>query len=159
MDQLWAPWRIEYIQGEKDDRCIFCTAPEKDAEGALLLYKGPVSLVMLNKYPYNNGHIMIAPLRHIGVLRDLTPEEGSDIFRLTTSVTEILAKAFRPDGFNIGMNIGKAAGAGIDDHLHMHVVPRWNGDMNFMPVLGDVKVMPEHLTATFRKLKPHFDRL
>jgi len=159
MKQLWAPWRIEYIQGEKDDRCIFCTASEKKTRDSLLLFKGAFSTVMLNKYPYNNGHLMIAPNRHLASLADLTDEEGSDIFRLTRHCSEALTALFKPDGFNVGMNVGRAAGAGIDDHLHMHIVPRWGGDVNFMPVLGDIKVMPEHLGATFDKLKPFFDDL
>ena len=158
MKQLWAPWRIEYIQGEKDDRCIFCTASEKDSKDSLLLFKGSFSVVMLNKYPYNNGHVMIAPIRHVARIEDVTAEEGSDIFRMISHATTVLTSLFKPDGFNIGMNVGKAAGAGIDDHLHMHVVPRWNGDVNFMPALADVKVMPEHLGATFEKLKPFFER-
>ncbi|MBI5587164.1 MAG: HIT domain-containing protein [Deltaproteobacteria bacterium] len=158
MNQLWAPWRIEYIQGEKDGSCIFCTASEKEIKDSLLLFKGSFSVVMLNKYPYNNGHIMIAPVRHVARTEDVTTEEGSDIFRMISRSTTVLTALFKPDGFNIGMNVGKAAGAGIDDHLHMHVVPRWNGDVNFMPALADVKVMPEHLSATFEKLKPFFER-
>jgi ATP adenylyltransferase len=150
---------MEYIQGEKDDRCIFCTASEKDSKESLLLFKGSVSIVMLNKYPYNNGHMMIAPARHVARLEDVTPEEGFDIFRLVRHASTVLTSLFKPDGLNIGMNVGRAAGAGIDDHLHMHVVPRWSGDVNFMPVIGDVKVMPEHLAVTFEKLKPYFDHL
>ncbi len=150
---------MEYIQGEKDDRCIFCTASEKDSKKSLLLFKGSVSIVMLNKYPYNNGHIMIAPARHVARLEDVTPEEGFDIFRLVRHASTVLNTLLKTDGLNIGMNVGKAAGAGIDDHLHMHVVPRWSGDANFMPVIGDVKVMPEHLGATFEKLKPYFEHL
>lgn len=150
---------MEYIQGEKDDRCIFCTASEKDSKESLLLFKGSVSIVMLNKYPYNNGHMMIAPARHVARLEDVTHEEGFDIFRLVRHASTVLTSLFKPDGLNIGMNVGKAAGAGIDDHLHMHVVPRWSGDANFMPVIAEVKVMPEHLRVTFEKLKPYFDHL
>lgn len=159
MKQLWAPWRIEYILGEKDGKCIFCSAPEKDVKESLLLFKGSVSLVMLNKYPYNSGHIMIAPVRHVASIEDLTTEEGFDIFRMVRHATSVLTRAFKPDGFNIGMNLGKAAGAGIDDHMHMHVVPRWNGDLNFMPVLGDVKVIPEHILSTHEKLLPYFEHI
>lgn len=159
MKQIWAPWRIEYIQGEKDAKCIFCASAEKDGNESLLLFKGSVSVVMLNKYPYNNGHIMIAPVRHVARLEDITPEEGFDIFRLVRHSSSVLTTLFKPDGLNIGMNVGRAAGAGIDDHIHMHVVPRWNGDVNFMPVLADTKVMPEYLASTFEKMKPHFEHL
>ncbi|MBI5643940.1 MAG: HIT domain-containing protein [Deltaproteobacteria bacterium] len=159
MDQLWAPWRSEYIHAGKEDKCIFCSAPSKAQEDALLLFNGSVSLVLLNKFPYNSGHLMIAPVRHVAKIEELTPEESIDAFRLLRHATASLTKAFKPDGFNIGINVGKAAGAGIEDHLHMHVVPRWNGDMNFMPVLADVKVMPEHLKTTYATLKPFFDRL
>lgn len=159
MRQIWAPWRMEYIRSEKEDGCIFCAAPSKDAKEALTLFRGPVAMVMLNKYPYNSGHLMIAPSRHVARLEDLTPEESIDIFRLLRHSTAALTKALKPDGFNVGMNLGKAAGAGIDDHLHMHVVPRWNGDMNFMPVLSDTKVIPEHLKETFDTLNPLFVRL
>lgn len=160
MDTLWAPWRAEYIQkpGEKDG-CVFCLAQTRDPKEALVLFKGAVSLVILNKFPYNSGHLMICPLRHVGKVEDVTPEEGFDTYRLVRHSIAALKKAFNPDGFNVGMNVGKAAGAGIADHLHMHIVPRWNGDMNFMPVLADVKIISEHLLQTYEKLRPSFEHL
>ncbi len=159
MKQLWAPWRAEYIEAAKSGVCIFCAAPEKKPEEALVLYRGNVSVVMLNKYPYNGGHLLIAPLRHVARLEELNDEEGADIWRLLRHSTSSLTKAINPAGFNIGLNLGKAAGAGIDDHIHLHVVPRWNGDVNFMPVLGDVKVISEHLSQTRAKLLPFFENI
>lgn len=159
MNRLWAPWRMDYISGEKDEGCIFCKAPELPPEDSLLLFSGSVSLVMLNKYPYNNGHLMIAPTRHVAAVEDLTPEESIDLFRLLRHSTTVLKNSMNTDGLNVGMNLGKAAGAGVEAHLHMHVVPRWNGDVNFMPVVAETKVMPEHLAETLEKLKPLFDRV
>lgn len=159
MRQLWAPWRSEYVQSGKQDECIFCGAPEKKPEEGLVLFRGSVSTVLLNKFPYNSGHLMVSPLRHVARIEELTPEESIDMFRLIRHSTTVLTKEFNPGGFNIGMNVGKAAGAGIDDHLHMHIVPRWNGDVNFMPVLADTKVMPEHLHSTLTRLLPYFERL
>lgn len=159
MKQIWAPWRSEYIQAEKDERCIFCAAGDKDPKEGLVLFSGSVSVVILNKFPYNGGHLMIAPARHVALVEELTPEESIDLFRLLRHSTMALTRTFKPEGFNIGMNIGKAAGAGIADHMHMHVVPRWNGDTNFMPVLADVKVIPEHLQKTLEILKPLYDRI
>ncbi len=159
MKQIWAPWRAEYIQAEKDSVCIFCTAPQKAPEEGLVLHKGNTSIVMLNKYPYNSGHVLIAPLRHVARLEDLTDDEGADMWKLTRHSTSSLLKVFKADGFNIGLNLGKAAGAGIEEHIHLHVVPRWSGDMNFMPVLGDVKVISEHLHQTLSKLAPFFEHV
>lgn len=156
---MWAPWRLEYIQGGKKDKCVFCEAPLKDPREGLVLFKGSLSIVMLNRYPYSSGHLMIAPARHVARIEEVTPEESIDIFRLLRHSTAALTKALSPEGFNIGINVGKAAGAGIDDHLHMHIVPRWAGDYNFMPVLADIKVMPEHLLESFRKLQPLFVRI
>lgn len=159
MKNLWAPWRMEYIKGEKNDRCIFCDAPKADHAEGLVLFSGSLSTVILNRYPYSSAHLMVSPVRHVARIEDLTPEESIDIFRLLRHCTASLTKAIGPEGFNIGMNIGKAAGAGIDEHLHLHVVPRWNGDHNFMPVLSDTSVMPEHLKETFLKLQPFFERI
>ena len=162
MDTLWAPWRSDYVGGKKDGACIFCEAskgaPENHKDD-LILFKGAVSTVMLNKYPYNNGHLMISPVRHIALIDAMSPEESIDMFRLLRHCCASLTKTFSPEGFNIGMNVGKASGAGFGDHLHMHVVPRWNGDCNFMPVLADVRVMPEHIAETYSKLKPYFERI
>lgn len=159
MKTLWAPWRMEYINAQKDGGCIFCDAPKKDPKEGLVLFNGSLSMVMLNKYPYSTGHIMISPARHISKLEELTPEESIDIFRLLRHSAATLTRAFKPDGFNIGMNIGKASGAGIEEHIHMHVVPRWNGDTNFMPVLSEVKVIPQHIIDIFLKLSPYFERI
>lgn len=157
MDNLWAPWRAEYITADKDKRCIFCAAPEKDPADSLLLFKGPLSIIILNKFPYNSGHLMIAPVRHVARLEDLTVEESTDMFRLLRHSTAALTKAAKPGGFNVGLNLGAPAGAGIADHLHTHVVPRWDGDTNFMPVLSETKVIPEHLLRTLARLKPFFN--
>lgn len=159
MKRLWAPWRLEYVKSGKEKGCVFCKAGTCRPGEGLLLYRGRHSLAVLNKYPYNNGHLMVAPLRHVPDIESLTGEESADIFRLMAHSTRILTESMAPGGFNIGMNIGKAAGAGIDDHLHLHVVPRWPGDANFMPVLADVKVMPEHLTDTLARLLPHYQSI
>jgi len=159
MKQLWAPWRSEYISSAKDTDCIFCTAPSMKKGNELMLFNGSVSLVMLNKYPYNNGHLLISPKRHVARIEDLSPEESIDLFRLLRHSTVVLTRAFNPEGFNVGMNLGTAAGAGIADHLHMHIVPRWNGDTNFMPLFSETKVVSEHLTATAEKLRPGFETL
>lgn len=159
MKQLWAPWRSEYISAGKEEGCIFCQAFEKKPDEAMALFQGSLCLVMLNKYPYNSGHLMIAPKRHVSNLEDLTPEEGFDCFRLMRHSTGVLKKLFKPNGFNIGMNLGKAAGAGIEDHMHIHIVPRWGGDTNFMPVISETKIISEHLKETFNKLRPHFEHL
>ena len=159
MKQLWAPWRSEYVSSAKDADCVFCSAPSKSAEEGLVLFNGSVSLVMLNKYPYNNGHLLLSPVRHVAKIEDLTPEESIDLFRLLRHSTVVLTRAFNPEGFNVGMNLGSAAGAGIADHLHMHIVPRWNGDTNFMPILSETKVVSEHLVATLEKLRPAFEKL
>ncbi len=159
MKQLWAPWRIEYITGEKEDGCVFCDAATGEPSGELVLFTGSLSTVILNKYPYNSAHLLISPIRHTNEIDTLSVEESTDIFRLVRHSVTVLKKALKPDGFNVGMNLGKAAGAGIDDHLHMHVVPRWTGDTNFMPVLSDTRVMPEHLSQTAATLKPYFERI
>ncbi len=159
MKRLWAPWRMEYIEDEKIGECIFCSALEKTPEEGLVLFCGNVSMVVLNKYPYNNGHLLVAPKRHVAELEDLTPEESIDLFRLLRHSTMVLKRAVEPDGFNIGLNLGETAGAGVPGHIHFHIVPRWQGDVNFMPVLADVKVMPEHLSNTFQRLKSYFEKI
>ncbi len=152
MKTLWAPWRIEYITGGKKEGCIFC---DKSKEGNdkknLILYKGETSFIIMNRYPYSNGHLMAVPYRHINNMSELDHKERLELMNLTTKCIEIL-KVMNPDGFNIGMNLGTAGGAGIDDHLHFHIVPRWNGDTNFMPLIADVKVMPEYLEDTYETL-------
>ncbi len=163
MKQIWAPWRAEYIAAEKDKTCIFCAAAsggDAEEEGrGLVLYRSARAIVMLNRFPYNSGHLMVAPARHVAGVEELTDEESADIFRLVRRSAACLRETLNPQGFNIGLNVGSAAGAGIEDHIHMHVVPRWNGDMNFMPVLADVKVIPEHLFQTLARLKPHFNQI
>jgi len=152
MKTIWAPWRIEYITGEKEEGCIFCNKPQegKDKEN-LILYKGETSFIIMNRYPYSNGHLMAVPYKHTNNMSELSEPEKLELMNLTTKCIEIL-DIMNPDGFNVGMNLGTAGGAGIDDHLHFHIVPRWNGDTNFMPLIGDVKVMPEYLEDTFKTL-------
>ena len=152
MKTLWAPWRIEYITGEKEKGCIFCNKPQegKDNEN-LILYKGETSFIIMNRYPYSNGHLMVVPYKHTNSMSELNDSERLELMNLTTKCIEIL-DIMKPDGFNVGMNLGTAGGAGIDDHLHFHIIPRWNGDTNFMPLIGDVKVMPEYLEDTYKTL-------
>jgi ATP adenylyltransferase len=154
MDRLWAPWRMEYLVQEKPDGCIFCH--EGSARERLVLRTTPRALVMLNRYPYVNGHLMVAPRRHTADLAQLSDAEMLELFRTVALCREVLAASCAPDGFNIGVNLGKAAGAGVEDHLHVHVVPRWNGDNNFMSVVGDIRVVPEALLASYDRLLPFF---
>jgi len=149
---LWAPWRLEYVQhADELDRCVFCE-PEEE----LLVHRGPRVLVVLNKFPYSSGHVLVAPNRHVGDFASLDDDEVRDIHRLAARALDALRAEYAPHGFNLGWNIGRVAGAGIEDHVHQHVVPRWNGDTSFMPVLGDVKVLPEALLRTAERLLPHF---
>ena len=157
MENLWAPWRIEYIlDQDKPKGCIFCAANDGTGVDDLVLAVGKYSLAMMNKFPYNNGHLLISPKRHLPDLSQLIPEEMSDLLASVDLAAKALKKVMNPDGFNVGLNLGRVAGAGIEQHLHFHVVPRWNGDVNFMTVLGDVRVIPEHIRSTYEKLKPHF---
>jgi ATP adenylyltransferase len=148
---------MEYIANDKTDGCIFCVSPEtvKDRE-KLILYRTDFSIVMLNRYPYTNGHLMIAPHRHTADMNDLIVEEMLDLFTALRLCRNVLQETAAPQGFNIGINLGKAAGAGVDGHMHIHIVPRWNGDTNFMTVVGDIRVMPENLRSTYEKLFPAF---
>lgn len=151
--QLWAPWRLEYIESSKDEGgCVFCRAAAGADDEMLVVHRGERAFVILNKFPYTSGHLMVAPLRHVGRLGDLSDAEALEIHKLTTTAIDVLTGTMSPQGFNLGWNLGRVAGAGIVDHVHEHVVPRWAGDTNFMPVLADVRVMPEHLAATRRKL-------
>ena len=160
MKQLWAPWRIKYIRSPKHDGCIFCDFPkEKRDREKLILYRGEHAFVIMNNYPYNPGHVMIAPYRHVGRWEDLNDEELLEIMKLSQLVIKALKRAMNPDGFNMGVNLGRVAGAGIDDHVHLHIVPRWNGDTNFMPVVDDTKVIPESLDETYNELKKEIDSL
>jgi ATP adenylyltransferase len=146
---LWAPWRLAYVEhADEIDRCIFC-----DPEPGLLVSNGEHALVVMNKFPYSSGHLLVAPKRHTGELGALTDDEALEIHHLAVRGLDALRAEYAPHGFNLGWNIGRVAGAGIEDHVHLHVVPRWNGDTSFMPVLGDVKVLPEHLLETARRLR------
>lgn len=158
MKTLWAPWRMEYILSEKGKKCIFCIKPEegRDRE-ALILHRGEKTFVIMNKYPYANGHLMVVPSLHVSALDDLPDDALADLGRMTKYAVECLRKAFHPEGFNIGINIGEAAGAGIEEHLHLHIVPRWAGDSNFMTVVGEVRVVPEHIRETYDRLFPVFN--
>jgi ATP adenylyltransferase len=151
--QLWAPWRLEYIQSaDEQEGCVFCRARDGDDEESLVVHRGKRAFVVLNKYPYASGHLMVAPHRHEREFGDLEDEEALEMHQLAASGLAALAQTMRPQGFNIGWNLGRIAGAGVVDHVHMHVVPRWAGDTNFMPVLADVKVLPEALEQSRRKL-------
>jgi ATP adenylyltransferase len=151
--QLWAPWRLEYIESaDEESGCIFCRAAQAADEEGLVVKRGELAFVLLNKFPYASGHVMIAPYRHEGEFGELTSEEALEIHRLASAALGTLSETMRPQGFNLGWNLGRIAGAGVVDHVHLHVVPRWAGDTNFMPVLADVKVLPEALADTRRKL-------
>jgi ATP adenylyltransferase len=151
--QLWAPWRLEYIESaDEQEGCVFCHARDGDDEKSLVVHRGKRAFVVLNKYPYASGHLMVAPNRHEGEFGDLEADEALEVHQLAAAGLVALAETMRPQGFNVGWNLGRIAGAGVVDHVHLHVVPRWAGDTNFMPVLADVKVLPEALEATRRKL-------
>jgi ATP adenylyltransferase len=158
-ERLWAPWRIEYIRGDKPDECIFCTKPKLDDEEALIVRRGKRCFVMLNGYPYTSGHVMVAPYRHTADLTELDPDTSDELIALVQESIRAIRIAYRPEGFNVGANLGTVAGAGVADHVHLHVVPRWEGDTNFMPVVGEVRVLPESLDDTWRNLKEAFARL
>lgn len=159
MDILWAPWRMKYIEYasiEKPKECFICEAVQQGVgEEKLTLYVGEHGIVLMNLYPYNTGHLLIAPKRHVGDLSGLNAEELSALMFLLKSSVQVLEETFRPDGFNVGLNLGRVAGAGLEDHVHIHVVPRWNGDTNFMPVIANTKVIPEALKDTYRKIMKH----
>jgi ATP adenylyltransferase len=151
--RLWTPWRLAFIRGEKSPSCVFCEkARERDDRKNFVLYRGAHNFILLNAYPYAAGHLMIAPYEHRGSLVDLSTETTADMMELAKRSVRALRQAYRTDSFNVGMNLGAAAGAGIADHVHLHVVPRWVGDSNFMPVLGDVRLIPETLEITYDRL-------
>lgn len=157
MKTMWAPWRMEYILSEKEKGCIFCQALDEKDE--LTLFKGDKTLVVMNKYPYINGHLLVAPNRHISALDQLEKEEMTDLFSVIEKSVAILKEIMNPEGFNIGLNLGRVAGAGVEDHLHFHIVPRWSGDVNALAVFADVRVISEHLMETYNNLKPSFAKL
>ena len=157
---LWAPWRMEFIQAEKPSACIFCTFPAEVGEEAdrrnLIVHRSSRSFTILNRFPYNNGHVMVVPRAHVSRLEDLSPDEFADLQAELRLAVGVVRSAYRPEGMNVGMNLGKVAGAGIEDHLHWHIVPRWGGDTNFMPVLSGTKVMVEHLASSWTRLRDAF---
>ncbi|NIQ08914.1 MAG: HIT domain-containing protein [Gammaproteobacteria bacterium] len=159
MKYMWAPWRIEYIQMEKPKGCILCEKPRENKDALnYILYRGKKNFVIMNTYPYNPGHLMVAPYRHVGNLEELADEELHEHFEIVRRGVKLLKQAFNPGGFNLGINIGAIAGAGIIDHFHTHIVPRWSGDTNFMPVIAEARVLPEALAETYEKLKGKFRR-
>ena len=169
MDRLWAPWRLSYVTAAQVPAtdCIFCDASESRSPSAgfggpghdLVVFRGGHAYVILNLYPYNNGHLMVVPNRHLSALEALTPDEQSELMQLTRLSEMTLNEAYRPQGINVGINLGKAAGAGIENHLHIHLVPRWSGDTNFMTAVGQTRVLPEDLSATAARLRPIFEKL
>ena len=157
MKTMWAPWRIEYIKSDKEDECVFCQALSEKND--LTLFLGESTLVVMNKYPYINGHLLVSPIKHISGLDQLNQSEMGILLLTVEKSIEILKKIMSPDGFNIGLNLGKVAGAGIETHLHFHIVPRWFGDTNALTVFADVRVIPEHIQETYNNLKPYFDKM
>ncbi|MGE5258764.1 MAG: HIT family protein [Hyphomicrobiales bacterium] len=157
MKTMWAPWRIEYVLGEKEKGCVFCKALSVSDE--LTLFKGAETLVVMNKYPYNNGHLLVAPVRHIAALDELSRQEMGVLLATVEQSVAVLKKAMRPEGFNVGLNLGKIAGAGVEEHLHFHIVPRWSGDTNALAVFADVRVISQHIRETHALLKPHFEKI
>jgi ATP adenylyltransferase len=161
-DILWAPWRMTYVSAERDDAddatsCVFCRLPAAhDDARTYILHRGATCFVVMNLYPYNNGHLMVVPYAHVDAVTALDEPTTTEMIRLLQLSQAVLTDAMRPEGFNVGINQGRAAGAGIADHVHMHVVPRWTGDTNFMPVLGDVRVIPQHLDDTYAMLRGGF---
>jgi ATP adenylyltransferase len=169
VERLWSPWRLEYVTGTKPEGCVFCLPSEGSAaEGragaaidqrALVVFEGRTAYVILNLYPYNNGHLLVVPNRHVPSLAALTPEELQEIAVLSQRCEVALTEAYTPQGINVGVNLGKPAGAGVENHLHVHLVPRWNGDTNFMTVVGEMRVLPEDLKSSAARLRPIFARL
>ncbi|MBS1259635.1 MAG: AP-4-A phosphorylase [Candidatus Scalindua arabica] len=157
MKNIWAPWRKEFILSKKDENCFFCEAIKDNQDRKnLVLYRGEECFCILNKYPYNNGHLMVAPNLHKDDLPKLSSSEMLEIMTLTRDMKDMLSKKMSPDGFNLGFNLGKVAGAGVEGHIHMHIVPRWKGDTNFMPVVSDTKVIPQSLDDLYLELKNSF---
>jgi ATP adenylyltransferase len=158
---LWAPWRLEYIeQADAEDACVFCREAREELpeNQSLVVGRGRAAFALLNKFPYSSGHLLVAPIRHEGTLAGLTDDEALEVHRIAVEAVAVLERTYGPDGFNLGWNFGRSAGAGITAHVHLHVVPRWSGDTNFMPVLADVKVLPEHLLATRDRLREAWSR-
>ena len=158
-ERLWAPWRLEYIESGGGDGCIFCEKPGMSDDDALIVHRGERAFVVLNLYPYANGHLMVAPYRHLARPGELDGQEREEMWALMDAGIQALDEAMAPQGYNCGMNLGRVAGAGVEGHIHLHVVPRWNGDTNFMPVLGDVRVIPESLNAVYARLRLEIEQV
>jgi ATP adenylyltransferase len=157
MKRIWAPWRIQYIHTPTQKSCIFCCKPQEDRdEENLILYRGKNNFVIMNAFPYNPGHLLVVPYRHLGKLEDMGSEERNEHYSIVSRAVGILREATGTENFNIGMNLGRVAGAGIADHVHTHIVPRWNGDNNFMPVIGETRVMSESMLDIYKRLKVKF---
>lgn len=159
MDRIWSPWRMEYLEAHRDDepgRCVFCALVSGEGEEHRVVARSDLAFVTLAKYPYNPGHVLVLPTRHVAEVGDVKPDEAAEMFELLQRSVSALREASDPHGFNVGLNLGRAAGAGIPEHLHWHVVPRWSGDTNFMPVVGGTRVLPELLDQTYEKLAPRF---
>jgi ATP adenylyltransferase len=159
LDRLWSPWRLEYVTGAKQNECVFCVAPQHPDSDSLIVFRATLCYVILNLYPYNNGHLMVVPFRHVPNLASLSADELAEIGVLTQRAEIVLNEAYTPQGINVGINLGKPAGAGVLDHIHVHLVPRWNGDTNFMTVVGEMRVLPESLASSAGRLRPIFARL
>ena len=157
--RLWAPWRLEYLKGEKSSDCIFCSKPALPDDEAFIVHRGTSCYVILNAFPYTNGHVMVAPFEHVGDLRRLQADASAELMALTQRSLAAIERVYGAEGFNVGMNLGDVAGAGFAGHVHMHVVPRWKGDTNFMPVVGDTRVMPEALPDSWSKLRAAFEEV
>lgn len=158
MNQLWSPWRMEYIENnDKEEGCVFCNAQAKeDSAENLIAYRGERAYVILNRYPYTSGHLMVIPFEHVSNLEELDPATRAEMMELTSRCTTVLKNIYRPQGFNVGVNIGEAAGAGVLGHVHIHIVPRWKGDTNFMSTVGQTRVLPEALEDTYLRVKKEF---
>jgi ATP adenylyltransferase len=157
MDHLWTPWRYAFVTGaDQKPGCVFCNALQENDEQALIVYRGQSCFIILNKYPYTNGHVMVVPYAHLDELEKLPTESANEMIALTQRMERILRSLYRPDGINMGMNIGKAAGAGVAGHIHMHVLPRWVADANFMSIVGETRVLPETLEMTWQRIRKEF---
>lgn len=161
MKVLWAPWRMGYIlSNDKENGCIFCPGRDRNKDKErMILWVGSHSMVLMNRYPYNNGHLLVAPLKHVKELEQLNKKETLDLLAMVGKSVEILKQVMHAEGFNVGLNLGRVAGAGVEEHMHFHIVPRWNGDTNFMTILNDVRVISEHIKETYKRLLPYFSEL
>jgi ATP adenylyltransferase len=157
MKRIWSPWRVQYIRNQNPTECIFCVKPKENNDFQnFILFRGKLNFVIMNAFPYNPGHLMVVPYRHIGKLEDMNAEERNDHYEIVSRAVGILRESCKTDNFNVGMNLGRVAGAGIADHIHTHIVPRWNGDNNFMPVIGETRVISESMEDIYKRLKEKF---